>query len=165
MVYFREVQRLWSWLLVLLAIALPVGILANALHRALGSRLAHKNALYLACGSLALLAVWFFLARLITEVRETALSIRFFLLWSEEIVPWSEIRQAEAVTYRPLEYGGWGVRWGADGRAYSVSGNRGVRLRLASGVHLLVGSQRAGELAQAIIERLGASRRPSCYNP
>ena len=155
MVYFREVQRLWTWLLVLLAIAIPVVAIAKVLHGAFGDRLAHKNVLYIAIGFLALFAVWFLFGRLVTEVRDFALSIRFFLLWPEETIPWSEIRSAEAVTYNPLTTG-WGVRWSAEGRVYSVSGNRGVRLQLSSGESLLVGSQRADELAHAITERIGA---------
>ncbi len=31
--------------------------------------------------------------------------------------------------YRPIrEYGGWGIRYGWNGRAYSTSGNEGVQL-------------------------------------
>jgi len=165
MVYFREVQRLWFWLIFLLPVAIPVLAIANALHTAFGDRLAHKNVLYVAVGSVGLLAIWFLLGRLVTEVRETALSIRFVLFWTEETIPWSEIRQAEAVTYSPMEYRGWGVRWGPEGRVFSVSGNRGVRIQLKSGGSLLVGSQRAYELAQAITERIGAPGHPACYNP
>ena len=36
------------------------------------------------------------------------------------------------------------------GRAYNVSGREGVRLDFADGKHLLIGSQRAEELAAAI---------------
>jgi hypothetical protein len=165
MVYFREVQRLWFWLIFLLPVAIPVVAIASALHRGLGDRLAHKNVLVVAVGSVGLLAIWFLLGSLVTEVRETALSIRFFLLWPEETIPWSDVRQAEAVTYSPMEYHGWGVRWGPEGRVFSVSGNRGVRIQLKGGDSLLVGSQRAYELAQAITERIGAPGDPACYNP
>ena len=62
-----------------------------------------------------------------------------------------EIAGFEARTYRPIrEYGGWGIRWGPSGRAYNLRGNRGVQLTLADGQRLLLGSQRAGELAAAI---------------
>jgi len=165
MIYYREVQRLWAWLLLLFAISIPVAVLTNALYHAFGNRLAHKNGIWVAPGILALLAVWFFLGRLVTEVRETGLSVRFFLLWPEETIPWSEIRRAEAVTFDPITYRGWGVRWGPEGRAYTVSGNRGVRIELAGGGTLLVGSQRSYELAQAITERIGARGDRACYNP
>jgi hypothetical protein len=37
-------------------------------------------------GSTALVLIWFSLSSLIVEVRETELSIRFFLLWPERIM-------------------------------------------------------------------------------
>lgn len=57
----------------------------------------------------------------------------------------------EECTYRPLrDYGGWGIRRGRNGWAYNVTGNRGVLLRYGDGETLLIGSQRAEELARAI---------------
>jgi hypothetical protein len=62
------------------------------------------------------------------------------------------IASAEAVSYRPIrEFGGWGYRIGRNrSRAYTVSGDRGVRLRLADGRDLVVGSRRPDELAAAL---------------
>lgn len=106
-------------------------------------------------GFILAFSIWFSQVKLITEVREDVLSIRFFLLWPAREIPWSEIARAEAVTYRPIrDYGGWGVRWGMAGMAYNVSGNRGVSIQLRSGANLLAGSQRAEELAQAIAVRI-----------
>jgi hypothetical protein len=63
----------------------------------------------------------------------------------------AQIARWEARTYRPIrDYGGWGVRFGPRGRAYNVSGNRGVEITLANGKRVLVGSQRADDLAAAI---------------
>ena len=61
------------------------------------------------------------------------------------------------------EYGGWGVRMRRGGMAYNVSGDRGVQLELMDGKRILIGSQRAGELADAIRERMkrgGGRSRP-----
>jgi hypothetical protein len=63
-------------------------------------------------------------------------------------------------TYRPIrDYGGWGIRYGRGGKAYNVSGNRGVMLELSDGQKLLIGSQRPEELANAINLALG--KKPS----
>ena len=43
-------------------------------------------------------------------------------------------------------------KWLWIGKAYNVSGNRGVQLKLSTGNGLLIGSQRPEELAQAIQE-------------
>jgi hypothetical protein len=52
------------------------------------------------------------------------------------------------------QYGGRGIRRGRHGWAYTVSGNRGVKLILAGGEQFLIGSQRPEELAAAIQKRL-----------
>lgn len=53
-----------------------------------------------------------------------------------------DIVAAQAVTYRPLrDYGGWGIRWGRGGVAWTVSGSRAVRLDLRNGRHVLIGSR------------------------
>lgn len=62
-----------------------------------------------------------------------------------------QIGGAEAVTYRPIrDYGGWGVRYGGNGWAYSVSGNRGVQLKMKEGHDILLGSRQPERLAAAI---------------
>jgi hypothetical protein len=62
-----------------------------------------------------------------------------------------EIVSAELVTFRPIrDFGGWGIRHGGGGWAYTVRGNRGVRLTLQYGSPLLIGSQNAEDLYQAI---------------
>jgi hypothetical protein len=51
------------------------------------------------------------------------------------------------VTYRPFrEYGGWGIRFGRQGIAYTVSGDRGVLVRLRNGRSFLLGSKRPESL-------------------
>jgi hypothetical protein len=65
----------------------------------------------------------------------------------------AEIVHRETRTYWPiLEYGGWGISYSFFGKgwAYNVNGNRGGQLELANGKRILIGSQRAEELARAI---------------
>jgi hypothetical protein len=62
-----------------------------------------------------------------------------------------ETTHAEVRTYSPLrEYGGWGIRGPRKRRAYNVSGDEGVQLVLVDGCVVLIGSQRANELADPI---------------
>jgi hypothetical protein len=98
----------------------------------------------------------FYSLRLITLVRSDGLYIRFFPLHPSFVkIPLEDMVRCEAVAYRPLrEYFGWGIRYGRGGKAYNVSGNRGVRLVYASGRHLLIGSQRPEELAEALEQLL-----------
>jgi hypothetical protein len=102
---------------------------------------------------LACVGFLLFFGELRTEVRDEALYTRVFPLTRQHRFSWGEIRSCEARTYRPLlEYGGWGVRCGRGGKAYNVSGNRGVQLEFTNGKRLLIGSQRPEELAAAIQE-------------
>ena len=66
-------------------------------------------------------------------------------------IPLEDLKSVEARTYSPIrEYGGWGFRYGRSGKAYNVMGNRGVQLELKSGERVLLGSQKAEDLAAAI---------------
>ena len=73
-----------------------------------------------------------------------------------------DLSEYYARTYRPIwEYGGWGIRCSfGKGKAYNVSGNKGVQLVFKSGKRLLIGSQRADELEEALskLERGGQIR-------
>ena len=61
----------------------------------------------------------------------------------------------EASTYSLLkDYGGWGIRYGRKGKAYNVSGNKGVLLTLADGKNGLIGSKNHEVLCSAINERV-----------
>jgi hypothetical protein len=97
----------------------------------------------------ALVAVLLLLELHVT-VADAGVRIRMLPFANRTIDP-AQIARWEARTYRPIrEYGGWGVRFGPRGRAYNVSGDRGVELTLASGKRVLIGSQRPEELAAAI---------------
>jgi hypothetical protein len=94
------------------------------------------------------------IARLITEVRPGELSVRVFPFRGSRIAL-SEVAEAEVREYvAQREFGGWGVRNGRSGKAYSAYGNIGVQLRLRDDTRILVGSQRAEELGD-VLRRLG----------
>src|SRR5260370_10385317 len=96
-----------------------------------------------------LVAVLLFLELHVT-VQDVGVRIRMLPFANRTIAP-AQIARWEARTYRPIrEYGGWGVRFGPRGRAYNVSGNRGVEITLANGKRVLIGSQRSDDLAAAI---------------
>lgn len=96
-----------------------------------------------------------YVLKLSVRLDAESLHIRFFPLVTRTI-RLDQIAHWEARTYRPiLEYGGWGIRCGWKGMAYNVSGNQGVQLELVNGKRILIGLQRAEELAMAIGEAKG----------
>lgn len=154
---FREVQQFnrrlrWSLMLLMLVTAAITLVAVAATTRDSFEPMALLFPI--ACGvfiplGLALLA-W--TARLETEIRPEGLFVRYFPFH----VRWRQFRLQElsefyARQYRPIrEYGGWGIRYGRNGRAYNVSGNEGVQLIFTNGRRLLIGSKRPRELESAI---------------
>lgn len=162
-VIFREVQQfrqVWLWTMVLAWPASMMIIFGYVLSRQVlfgsagGGLTANSSALLTAFAVpllVTLIFAWLLYAmKLITEVRTDGLYVRFWPLgWRH--IGLDEIAECWPRTYRPIrEFGGWGIRWGPGGKAYNISGNRGVQLVLAGGRRLLIGSQRAEELAAAI---------------
>ncbi len=155
---FREVQRFgqpWIWLLVLMVSALACwgAVQQLILKKPFGSRPA-PDAVMLLIGMVfgIGLPLFFLSLRLITEVRNDGVIVRFVPLHRRpHSYACADIVGFELVTYRPLrDYGGWGIRCGPGGQAYNVSGDRGVELTLAGRKKLLIGSQRPEELAAAL---------------
>lgn len=169
-VFYREVQRFRQpllWAVLILIAAMQTTVFGMAMfsqlirHIPWGDRPMSDTGLA-AFGSaaivfsFALLALFWFI-ELVTEVRSDGVTCRFrFLQRRARRLEWSEIKSFEAVTYRPLrEYGGWGIRVGRNGVAYTVSGNRGVRFHRREGGHVLIGSQSP----EAFVEALRAAKR------
>jgi hypothetical protein len=103
----------------------------------------------------------FRVAALYTEIREDGLYVRFAPFHRRaQRIAWEDIRAWQVVRYRPvLEYGGWGLRYGRGGKAYNVSGNVGLRLTLAGGEGLLIGTRRGAELEEALASVIPGKRR------
>jgi hypothetical protein len=164
---YREVQQfrqIWLWLVILAIAGLMWYALISQLilQYPLGNNPIPDGWLILFWLLFGIgLPCLFFFSKLITEVREDGLYLRFVPFhFSFHKIPFEQLKQYEARTYRPIwEYGGWGIRYGPKGRAYNVSGNRGVQLELAGGKRLLIGSQHPDELQQAIYSAIQASTK------
>jgi len=166
---FREVQKFRQpWVIILLVLwsVVMLGALGYALCRQYREHADFQAVLsnwrLVGFTVVIVLAVvltnWLLLrAKLVTEVADDGLRLTLFLSFARRTIRYADIADCQARTYRPLlEYGGWGVRYSwRHGRAYNVSGNRGVQLVLKDGQRLLIGSQQADELAAAIRQRLG----------
>lgn len=167
---FREEQHFHQWWIQ--AVVLGVAGFAwfsflrqVALRRPLGSRPAPDWMMVLVWLLMGIGFPWLFLsARLVVEVREDGLHYRYYPFHARwhRLAP-EEMEGAESCTYRPiLEYGGWGIRYGwKGGKAYNVSGNRGVQVHLRGGKEVLFGSRRPEELESALRKLLMDGGTPS----
>ncbi len=104
-----------------------------------------------------LISLLLLFGQLKTEVREDGVYLKFFPFhWGFKRYNFSDIKQFQARTYKPiLEYGGWGIRFG-DGIAFNTHGNQGVQLILKDGRKILIGSQKAETLAAAIHQQMNS---------
>lgn len=157
---YREEQRFGLWLrwlvAVLVASAVPFSIFSLT---KIPSEQGSPGILPIILPAMAgifvpvAVAVLFLLLKMETEVRSDGLYVRFFPVhFSFKSFTKDDLSECYAREYRPLlEYGGWGIRYGLKkGKAYNVSGNKGVQLVFKNGKRLLIGSQRAEELEEAI---------------
>lgn len=94
------------------------------------------------------LLVFFSAIKLTTRIDRKEISYRFFPLHrSFRKIPWDLVRSCKVVTYNPVrEYGGWGARLRKGRKAYSISGNNGIKIILKDGSHILIGTKKANEL-------------------
>ena len=138
---FRETQRFgqpWIWVLIG-----GVGVVSLIASAGLGLVI------------VAAVAVLFYLVRLTTEVREDGVYVRFAPLHhSFRHIPFDEIERCEVANFGLLTYGGIGIRWTPSVTAYMTTRGNGVKLHRENQKSVVIGSQRADELAAAIAEQM-----------
>jgi hypothetical protein len=157
-VIFREVQRfsqVWIWALVLLVAGIAwFGFIRQIIFKQqFGNNPAPDSVMIIIWILFGMgLPAFFHSLKLITEVRENGLYIKFFLLHRRfQKFDFHNLNSYEVTTYSPLkEYGGWGIRYGTKGKAYNVKGNKGLLLNLKNGSNTLIGSQKPELLFEAL---------------
>ena len=113
-------------------------------------------------GMVILLTLSFFTGiRMISQIREDGIYVCYPPFQpSFSIYHWSDIREIYIRDYHALqEYGGWGIRfgimglrYGGSGKAYIVSGNKGIQLVLKNNSRVLIGTQRPADM-ESVIEK------------
>jgi hypothetical protein len=161
-VYSEEQQfrQKWIWILVLGIFLIETPLFSYLIvkqliyHQPVGNKPMPDIALTIFSLVMLMLCIGlpylFYKLKLITEVQEDGIMVRFSPFLRKKIL-FPEIKSYTVRTYNPIrEYGGWGIRYGRKGTAYNVSGNRGVQLELINGKRILIGSQRPEEFVRAI---------------
>jgi len=66
----------------------------------------------------------------------------------------SDIQEIRVGTYNPIaDYGGWGIRFGSKGKAYTVSGSYGIQIKLNNNKNILIGTNNPDEVYNYLKER------------
>jgi len=155
---FTEVQRFrqwWVWLLVLLVAGVSwYGFIQQiVLKKPFGNNPAPDPVMIMIWVIFGLFfPVLFYSIKLVTEVRYDSLYVRYFpLQFHSHKISYGEIKNYEIRTYSALkEYGGYGIRQGTKGKAYNVSGNKGIQFEFQDGKKLLIGTQKPEEFYSAL---------------
>lgn len=100
------------------------------------------------------ITILFWLSELQTQVRKDGLYIRYipFHIHFKRFA-FEDFDRYYARQYSPImEYGGWGIRYGfaGAGKAYNISGNKGLQIVFKNGKKLLIGSKNPDALVAAI---------------
>jgi hypothetical protein len=101
-----------------------------------------------------LVTILFFYLKLETLIKKDGIYVRFFPFQiSFRHFTWAMLKKIYIRKYRPiLEYGGWGLRLQLfrKGKAYTVSGNKGLQLEFVNNKKLLIGTKKAEELTEIL---------------
>jgi hypothetical protein len=146
-VIYEEVQpfdQIWIW--VLMGIELVVLVIALV---------ASGQAMWtvgLGLGAMTLTMALLSSLKLYTRIDSMGVHYRMKPFhFREQTIPWEEVDQIHVRKYSPiLEYGGWGMRYGRNGKAFNVRGNYGIQIVKKNGKKVLIGTQRPEDAARQL---------------
>lgn len=150
---FKETQRFDQWwvklilIIVIAATAIPLYMVFN--------EAAFREEMFWPVLIPVLITVgaimFIYMLRLETTIDAKGIHYRFFP-FGKKSLSWQDISECYVREYSPLkEYGGWGIRWGLNGKAFNVKGNKGIQVILKSGKKILFGTQKESEAKNVIL--------------
>ena len=155
----QQFRQIWVWVILVIPtiilwyIAIQELIFGNTV----GNDNMSKEMLFVFwLGFGVLLPLFFYKLKLITQLRQDGLYIKFVPVhFSFKKIQLDDLKKHYVRTYNPIgEYGGWGIKHGKNGKVYNVSGDRGMQLEFIDRKNLLIGSQKSEQLDSAIREYL-----------
>jgi hypothetical protein len=169
---FREEQKFnQPWLLITLLLSgmVTVGVFAVGFYRQIllgkeyGDHPMNNDALIISFVAVIIffvsIFVLFSVAKLVVSIDRFGIEFRFIPFHRKlHKIEWDMIESYDVRKYKPiLEYGGWGIRYGLNGKAYNVRGNMGLQLKLKDGKKILLGTQKPDEL-NAFLQKMNAKK-------
>jgi amino acid transporter len=148
---FQEKQRFTQWWLwAIITIGLLIGSYSIYMQYVEGA--ISKNIFFIYTLFEAAILLFFVSLRLQTTITKDEIQVLFFPFhWKKRKYPFSIIKKMEVITYSPIgDYGGWGVRLSANGKAFNIKGDKGLKLYFNNRKPLLIGTQKPEELQKCI---------------
>jgi len=99
-----------------------------------------------------LFTIWFLKVNLIISVYTDGIYYKFSMFWLKtRIVKKEEIKTFSIRKYDAIkENGGWGIKGSKKSKAYTISGNKGIQLKLINGIRILFGTQKPNSFYKAL---------------
>lgn len=154
----QKVQRPWMWLLLILAYT-GLGMMSVRqfyYQQVSGEHLLTFSSIVFVALLLAVVPFFIYNTRLITIINEEGVAFSFLPLhWRQQFIAWEDIEEVYVREYDALsEYGGWGMKFGSQGKSYTVKGRYGLQLETTDGRKILIGTQRPIELERIMLNLL-----------
>ena len=158
-ILFSETQKFkqwWLWVLLLTINAIFIfgWIQQIVFDKQFGDKPMGDVELVFATCMVLCISIFTLSVKLETRVKIDGIYVRFFPFFlTYRKYPWEDLEKATVRTYSPLaEYGGWGYRisFSGKGRAFNISGNKGLQLEFKNGKKLLIGTNKPDELAEVL---------------
>ncbi|MBW3518624.1 hypothetical protein [Flavobacterium sp. NKUCC04_CG] len=84
---------------------------------------------------------------MVTQIKTNGIQFVFRPFSDPHFYRWEDIKSISIVEYAPLrDYMGWGIRNGKDGQAFTVKGNKALKIVLSNNRSLLIGTQLPQEI-------------------
>ncbi len=156
---FVEEQRFNQWWLYAIIIATMVTIVISVYDVYDATIIEQTSEFWMSAGigiviSFIMFAVLFL--KLETKIDERGVHYGFWpFQLNLKTAAWHEIEKCYVRTYSPLsEYGGWGYRisFKKHGKAYNVSGDKGIQIIFKNGNRTLIGTQKPSEV-EAVLKQ------------
>lgn len=153
MILFSEKQRFtqwWLWLILVIVLLDPMYLL-------LKDPASQKDLWFFFSLIIPVLVIVLFrLLCLETRIYDEAIQFRFLPFQQKfRNISKVELSKVYVKKYRPLiDYGGWGIRWSlfGKGRAYNVSGNKGIQIECKDGRKILIGTRQPEQVTQILFQ-------------
>lgn len=160
-ILFTESQRFkqwWLWLILLSFNGLFLfGVFKQVIEKEqFGDNPMSNEGLLTATVLTIIITILFVNYRLDTKIKTDGIYVRFFPFHIKfKHYTWDKLTKSFVRQYSPLtEYGGWGLRLGlfGNGKAFNVSGDKGLQLEFTDNKKLLIGTNRPEELTETLIK-------------
>ena len=144
--FYEEQRFAQRWIQIVLAV-LWVG-LATAVIVAMATKKTGPLPAILSIVPITVLILYFKSLKLQVRIDRDSINYRFLPIQLKyRTIKRSDIEKMDVITYDPMEdYGGWGIRIGNKGRAYTAKGNHGLYIQLLTGKNMLIGTSKPEEM-------------------